>query len=295
MVRRLGGVATRAQLLTVVSRRQLEHAVAEGRLWRAGRGRYVLPTSPARRRAVAAGGVISHLTAALHWGWGVMWPPDLPWITVPPGHNVSRRRFGAARVYYAALGADDVVDGVTAPLRTVLDCARRLPFAEGLAVADSALRSGLVAPDELRAAAAGARGPGCRGIRLVAAQATRLAANPFESALRAVTLEFEGLTIEPQGAVVTRFRTYHPDLVERARRLAIEADSWEFHSSRDAHARDCVRYTELTLAGWRVLRFTWAQVMQHPDHVRGVLTALLDHDEPELRSSRDHDPRDLPP
>ena len=76
---------------------------------------------------------------------------------------------------YATLGADEVVDGVTSPLRTVLDCARRLPFSEALAVADSALRSGLVTEDELRLAAAGTRGPGCKNIRRAAAEATRYA------------------------------------------------------------------------------------------------------------------------
>ena len=92
--------------------------------------------------------------------------------------------------------------------------------------------------------------------------------------LRAIVLEFPHLRAEPQGAVVTRHRTYHPDLVVRRLQLALEADSWEFHTGKDAHARDCVRYTELTLAGWRVLRFTWEQVMQHPGYVREVLAAV---------------------
>jgi hypothetical protein len=47
-----------------------------------------------------------------------------------------------------------VADGVTDPVRTVIDCARDLPFDEALAVADSALRSGKVGPDALRQAAA---------------------------------------------------------------------------------------------------------------------------------------------
>lgn len=108
----------------------------------------------------------------------------------------------------------------------------------------------------------------------MARHATHLAANPFESVLRAITLEFPTLIVEPQRAVPTRCGTYHPDLVDRRRRLAIEADSWEFHTGKDAHARDCVRYTELTVAGWRVLRFTWEQVMNHPEYVREVLAAL---------------------
>lgn len=182
-----------------------------------------------------------------------------------------RFRDGRVRLVFAELADDEVADGVTSPLRTVLDCARRLPFDQALAVADSALRSGRVTAKLLSGAAAAARGPGSAQGRRVAAHATQLAANPFESVLRAITLEVPELCGEPQGAIVTRHRTYHPDLVDRRRRLAIEADSWEFHTSKGAHATDCVRYTELTLAGWRVLRFTWEQVMQHPEYVRKVL------------------------
>lgn len=43
-----------------------------------------------------------------------------------------------------------VIDGVViAPIQTLLDCARRLPFEEALAVADSALGSGAVCQSEL--------------------------------------------------------------------------------------------------------------------------------------------------
>jgi len=49
---------------------------------------------------------------------------------------------------------------VTSPLRAVLDCVRTLPFADGLAVADSALRRGEVDTDELAAAVAALSGRG---------------------------------------------------------------------------------------------------------------------------------------
>ncbi|MFT3874749.1 MAG: DUF559 domain-containing protein [Nocardioides sp.] len=178
------------------------------------------------------------------------------------------------RVVHADLAPAEIVNGVTSPVRTVLDCARLLPFDEALCVADSALRSGSLTRPELEVAAVKTRGPGAAQCHRVAAEATRLAANPFESTLRALCLEFTALQVEPQAPVRTAKRTFHPDLVERSRRLALEADSWQFHAERDAFGRDCVRYTSLTLAGWRVIRFTWEQVMQHPDYVRQVLAEL---------------------
>jgi very-short-patch-repair endonuclease len=48
------------------------------------------------------------------------------------------------------------------------------------------------------------------------------------------------------------------ELLARAarRKIAVEADSFEFHSSVAALARDCERYNELGVRGWTVYRFT---------------------------------------
>lgn len=276
---RLGGASTTAEVVALSSRERVRTAVARGEIIRLHRGRLALPAATsARKEAAALSGVVSHLSAALHWGWAVTWVPDRAWVTVPRDRKARSFRDGRAVVVRADLGPEDVADGVTSPLRTVVDCSRRLPFDQALAVADSALRSRRLTHRQLLDAAKAARGPGAARVRRVAARATPRAANPFESGLRAIALEFPELEVEPQGAVRTRYRTYHPDLVDRRRRLALEADSWEFHTGRDAHGRDCVRYTELTLEGWRVLRFTWEQVMHHPAYVRGVLAALLADD-----------------
>lgn len=71
-------------------------------------------------------------------------------------------------------------------------------------------------------------------------------------------------------------------------RLALEADSFEFHTVRKAHARDRVRYIALTVAGWRVLRFTWDQVMVSPGYVWAVLADVLLGDMAARAVYRDH-------
>lgn len=172
---------------------------------------------------------------------------------------------------YANLRDDEVSEGVTSPLRTVIDCARRLAFAEALAVADSALRSGLVTAAELQTAAQGVRGRGATQVRRVAQHASPLAENPFESALRALVLEHPELQVRPQVEVHARGMTFHPDLVDERHRVVIDADAHEFLTGRESHARDCVRCTALTVAGWLVLRFTWEQMMLSPAYVRSVL------------------------
>jgi very-short-patch-repair endonuclease len=165
---------------------------------------------------------------------------------------------------------------VTSPVRTVIDCARRLEFGPALAVADSALRHGDVRPAELVEAAAAVRGKGAARARRVAAHASPLAANPFESMLRAIAIE-TGLAVQPQVAIsLGSDEVVHPDVVDSGRRLVLEADSWEFHSARDAYARDCRRYTLLVVHGWTVLRFTWRQVMHDPDFVRWCLLSVIE-------------------
>jgi very-short-patch-repair endonuclease len=153
----------------------------------------------------------------------------------------------------------------------VVDCARILPFDEALAIADSALRSGLVTRGELDAI--DVRGAGASAVRRVLRHADHRSANPFESVLRALCIE-AGIVVEPQAAVDLGTGTVHPDLVCHRLRMAFEADSWSFHTSRKAHRRDCVRYNLLVINGWLVLRFTWEQVMHHQSYVRWVLEAV---------------------
>jgi very-short-patch-repair endonuclease len=118
------------------------------------------------------------------------------------------------------------------------------------------------------------RGARAAAVRRVLQHADARAANPFESVLRALAIE-AGLTVEPQAAIDLGSGTIHPDLVCRALRLALEADSWTFHTGRRAHARDCARYNLLVIHRWLVLRFTWEQVMLDQSYVRWALAELV--------------------
>lgn len=270
-VGRLGGIAARADLLHLTTARKLRAAVDEGSLVRVSRGRYRLPdASRALTRAVQLGGMASHLSAAQLHGWELAFPTTTPWITVP--RNSKARKSSRYHLLWA-----DVCEErghVTSPTRTVLDCARRLPFAVALTVADSALRHGDVDQQSLIRAAHLVRGKGAEQARRVARHASGLAANPFESVLRALALD-AGLAAVPQPAVRTRGVTVHPDVGDPERRIVLEADSWEFHTGKEAHERDCWRYTVLVCDGWLVLRFTWHQVMYDPAFVTECLTQAM--------------------
>ncbi len=223
--------------------------------------------------AAKLGGMASHGSAAQLHGWEIAFASPVASVTVPRNRTVGK--VNGTDVYWADLSNESGL--VTSPLRTVIDCARRLPFAGALSIADSALRHGDVDADSLIEAASRVTGKGAASARRVAKHSSALAANPFESTLRAIALD-AGLDVVPQLSIPIAGIVIHPDVVSPLLNLVLEADSWEWHGGRRAHERDCWRYTMLVVNGWTVLRFTWEQVMLNPDFVRACILATVgDH------------------
>lgn len=275
-LRRHGGVARRQDLLQLTSRAALDDAVLTGDVIIEARGHYALADADQQLRVAGAlSGVLSHSSAALRWGWKVKTVPDRPHVTVRRKRHLSAEQRRKVVAHWRDLPPDDITQGATSRARTLQDCMTDLPFDEALAIADSALRAGDTTGVRLAELAASARGPGARQARRVAARADRRAANPFESALRALALDIRGLRVIPQVTIRTPRLTAQPDLVDTERRIVLEADSHTWHSSRKALRRDCTRYNALVLDGWIVLRFTWEQVMFEPAYVRACLEAVL--------------------
>lgn len=219
-------------------------------------------------------GVVSGLSAALLWGWSLKHVPLRPEVSIPRSRRVRRRHAQGVAVRRIDISLSDIDGLVTTRLRTVLDCLRRLPFDEALCVADSALRLG-VGQDELVAAADRTFGPGAGSVRRVAHLAHGGAANAFESCLRAIALQVDGLDVEPQVRIVEPEFLGRVDLADQRLRIIIEADSFEFHGTRRALVEDAGRYNRFVAAGWIVLRFTWEDVMLHPEVVREVLAGAV--------------------
>ncbi|HYO38382.1 MAG TPA: DUF559 domain-containing protein [Nocardioidaceae bacterium] len=271
---RLGGVARADRLLQLTSRRRLRTALRRGMVRRDQQGRYSLPgVDEAVRVANRLSGILMEDSAAQCLGWELKHPPSSPCVAVPRNRKVDASRRRGVRVRYVDLDPDDVNGLTTSAVATVIWSAARMPFDEALALADSALRQGHVTREALVSRAA--RMPGRYRTRClrVAELADARAANPFESVLRAIATEVEGLSVEPQVWVDGVGR---PDLLDASLGLVVEADSFEFHGRRRALKRDCERYNALVVRGWLVLRFTWEHVMFEPDEVRAVLTAFVE-------------------
>lgn len=267
----LGGVATWAELHRHHRRRAIERALAGAEVERTSRGHYALASIGQRRKLAAAiGGTVSHLSAALEQGWKVKAAPELVDVTVSRTRRVRPEHAFGRRIHHADLSPQDVTHGLTSSLRTVLDCARLLPFDEALTVADSALRARALTRTDLRTEAAAARGPGSRMVRRVAQFADARATGPIESVLRALAIE-EGLLLTPQAVFAESGMFAVVDLGDPQLGLALEAEGYESHGTRKGLRRDCRRHTELVAHGYSSLRYAYEDIMFDQEWVRRTL------------------------
>ncbi len=274
----LGGITSRKPLLGMVTRGDLDRAVASGQVVRVTRGRYALPTDDiAQKLAHEMTGTAVLITAAAHWGWARMWEPRRPQIAVPRGRNVMAERRHCVDLKWRTIPVSDVVDGwVTSRERTLVDCATSLPFDQALAITDSALRDRAVTRSDLMVRASSLSRLHRGRVERVFSLASPLAANPFESALRAIAMEVPGLEVQCQLRIDDeRGWVGRVDLADRSLRIVIEADSMEYHGEREAMDKDVERYTRLTCDGWLVLRFTWYHVMTRPEWVATMLAKAV--------------------
>lgn len=239
-----------------------ERVSAEEALWRCG------------RRAT-----LSHETTARLQGIELVEDDGRQRITVP--RNRSRLVVPGWTVVRAD-GADiqrDHLDGlpVTPPLRTAVDLARVLPVDRAVAAVDSAVRRGLTDGELLRGSLLASAGRGARGLRLVGELMDPRSESVLESLLRVLLCTSDLAPPVSQyevrtdgGRIVARV-----DFCWPAARLIVEADGFAFHSDRDAYRRDRTRMNELERLGWRVLRFTWEDVVSRPPYVLALVRDCL--------------------
>jgi very-short-patch-repair endonuclease len=231
-------------------------------------------------RAVAtrlpAGAAFSGRTAA--WLNGLdLAPCDPIEVTIPEPIGSSRR--AGALVRRAALAGDEILvrHGLptTSAIRTVVDLGARNPLTEGVVAADLFLHAGLVTIAELRNyVAAHSRTKGVARLRRVVDLAEPKSESPMETRLRMLLVlaglprpEVQVSIHDVRGRFVGR-----PDLLYRLQRLAIEYDGG---NHRDRLVDDNRRQNGLVGAGFRLLRFTAADVYGAPETVAIQVRAEL--------------------
>jgi very-short-patch-repair endonuclease len=141
---------------------------------------------------------------------------------------------------------------------------------------DDALRRRLVTVARLRRRLRDLGPAGRRGSRLLGeftdarAGVARVPESGFETRLQRV-LRAAGL---PTPVVQHRIGAYRVDFAYPDARVAIEADGFRWHSTRQQWDRDRARRNALTTMGWTVLHVTWTQLRERPADVIEAVRAL---------------------
>ena len=181
---------------------------------------------------------------------------------------------------------------VTNAGRTLVDIAGLVPTDTLEGAVEDAIRRGLTSYAHLRWLCQGRRGKGAKGIRalrdLLDDCGDRLTESHFEirllQALRKASLPLPERQYEIRDADRLLGRV---DFAYPWAKVAIEADSYTFHSGRDAWEAGLARRNALTSLGWLVIHVTYRQMesdmAEVAERVREALTPRL----PDPRKSRD--------
>jgi very-short-patch-repair endonuclease/predicted transcriptional regulator of viral defense system len=282
------GVVTLRQLYSLgFSDSQVRTRVASGWLHRVHRGVLVVgrPAVTAEGNWLAAvlacgeGSILSHQSAAELWGIRRRTAATID-VTAPRGggrrprpgitvHRVQGVRQDE-RAFHRRIPA-------TTPARTVLDLASKLPYRQLERAVDEAERLGLCTGedlDEIVRRHAGRAGVGALRFLLEEHRAGSTATcNDFEEKFLALCRRHR----LPQPGVNVSLLDYIVDFLWPRAKLVVELDGRATHGTRRAFQEDRDRDGRLTVAGYRVLRFTWWDVTRRPavvaDRVRRMLGA----------------------
>lgn len=279
-----GGVISLNQLRTIgVSRRLAAKRADRGALHRIHRGVYVpghraLARTALLRGAVLAcggGAVISHGTAAAHWGMTDHWPVLID-VTVPveAGRKLDGIRCRRCRYPGPAEVCEHLDVICTTPARTLVDQAGKVGVKALREQVERAAVLKLLDLDELDLAMGRAKGR--RGVKWLRAIADEWRSE--DGSVPDVRSVFEARVLPRLVALgLPRARCNEPLRVEGERlivdflwpeqRFVVETDGRETHETPIAFQRDRHRDQLLLAAGYRVLRVTWAQIRDESDAV----------------------------
>jgi very-short-patch-repair endonuclease/predicted transcriptional regulator of viral defense system len=276
-----------------LSQAAIQRRVTCGRLQVLYRGIYAVgPIVTAQGQWLAAvrahgpNAVLSHRSAAVHWG-------ILSWRTRQieisfAGRSGRKARRGVTLHRPVRLCTDEMTEHeripVTTPARTLLDLAAVLPRRALERAIDEAQRLRLHDEHALRRTLEANRGR--RGASLLASVFDHHAAGSTltRSELEELFLKLcvgHGL---PRPRVNVQVGHYEVDFLWPEQSLIVETDGHASHGTRAAFERDRARDAHLTARGYRVMRFTYRQITAEPAKVASLIARLLRSPPPAPRS-----------
>lgn len=162
--------------------------------------------------------------------------------------------------------------------RTLVDCSSLLDSWQSLRLLDS-VSPGRKMWERIHHTAS-ALANGRAGVGAIADATAPDGADRFRSTLErraADTLRAHGITDGEWNVAVhdARGRVREVDLCFRPARLIVEIDGLRYHERAGTRKRDRAEDRRLLLAGWRILRFTWRDVVHHPAAMIAEITQAL--------------------
>ena len=228
-------------------------------------------------------GIVSHRSAAELWG--LLLPAGYVEASVAHGHAL-RLRPPAVAHRIKDLRPDLSVERegmrITDPARTIVDLGLVVPPSLVAAALRRGISKKLVSLAEARLIRErlGRQGRNGTGILGEVIEMTILRGEKSESELEERFLALRrdhGLTelsLQHEVWAVGRCIGRVDGAVPRVK-LAVEVDGYEHHTDPEAFQRDRTRQNELVALGWTVLRFTWHDVVNRPEHVARQIRAAI--------------------
>jgi Protein of unknown function (DUF559)/Transcriptional regulator, AbiEi antitoxin len=275
------GVVSLAQLRALgLSLGAVKHRARVGRLRRLHRGVYAiggaaLPREGRHLAAVLAcgpGAVLSHVSAAVHWGLLTYDPPQ-PHVTAPasrtkvPGIRLHRTRSLDARETTTHRGIP-----ITTLARTLVDLAACSPKKHLDHAIGQAMRNELYDHSAIERVLDGR--PGTRALRRATTDDPAFTRGELERRFRRLCRR-AGLPQPLSNFTLAALdhKGHEVDFYFPTHALVVEVDGWRDHGTRQAFERDRAKDAELVAAGYTVLRFTWRQLCYDPDTVAARVRA----------------------
>jgi very-short-patch-repair endonuclease len=284
IARAQSGVVSRPQLVASgMSPATASRLCDRGLLDRVAHGVYLVGGAPLTYRArlwvavLATNGVLGFATAAELWGLSDdrsecahVIVPHARRVVAPPGTTVSR-----VGVPSGQLGHRDGLP-VTSRTWTVLDQLGALPAAEAGRLADRALQRRWITGRDLERRLENFPGrPGNTQLRRLSSMVRDGAAAESERHLHRLLRRAGIGGWQPNYAVwVDGELVAVVDVALPAAGIAIEVDGMAYHVDVDRFRRDRSRQNDLVALGWTVLRFTWADLTEHPGYVIAMIRRI---------------------
>jgi very-short-patch-repair endonuclease len=285
VARRQAGFITRRQLLaagelsSTVARwldgRRLERTGIDG-VYRVA-GAPETPQSAAWFAALSTRSPVSFLTAALWWEMPV---PDDGLVHIT---RFDRRRLDwptNVRIHRVAVTREAIVRRrglwVTGQGDTALDCIGWLSPGRALTLADRALQNRWLHDADIYRRLHDQRGRwGNRQIHRILDIARDGADAESERRLHRLLRRAGVVGWTAHLPFVSAAGRFEIDVAFPEQRIAVEVDGYAYHHGDARFQTDRRKQNALMAAGWRVLRFTWADIIDRPQQVLTQIGALL--------------------